>query len=99
MPTWKPSRTSDPRSGLRNPRLHTLDPRRERVVFMVWTVGHRAPRSFHTSEADARETARESVRPGQSICVLRAEIVATAEAAEPIVTFHGAPAIEPFRAA
>lgn len=91
MPTWKPNRGSDPRAGLRNPRLHTLDPRRERVVFMVWTVGHRAPRSFHTSEADARETARESVRPGQALCVLRAEIIGTAEAAAPVVTFQDEP--------
>ncbi len=61
--------------GLQNPRLLELDPARDAAVFLVWRVGSTQPRSFHTSEASASDVAQHFVKLGETVCVLRAEVV------------------------
>ncbi len=94
MPTWKKKVPggSDVRAGMPNPRLHTLDPLRATALFMVWKVGSRAPRSFHITESDARQTALEIAMPGERVCILRAAIIGTVSVSESIVTFEAAAA-------
>lgn len=82
MPKWKP-KTYNPLTGagLQRPQLVTLEPRRSTRVWIVWQIGNRLPRSYHVNEDDARHTLHDKAQPGIELCLLRAEIVATARAA------------------
>ena len=68
-----------------------MDHLRRPVIWLCWRDGARMPLSFHASEAEARRLAEIRVRAGDTICVLRAELVATVAAAPPVITVSETP--------
>lgn len=64
----------------------TLDAARAGPVFLCWRNGARMPNSFHLDEEEAIALATRRIAVGETMCVLRAEIVTVFSAPRPIVT-------------
>lgn len=67
-------------------RRHMMDRFRSQILFICWREGAMQPASYHASEDEAREEALGRVKAGEAICILRASIVAVAQATAPVVT-------------
>lgn len=93
MPTWTPKKPSkeDARRGLQRADFITLDRRERAPVFILWRNGARIPASYYRSLSAAQEAAQARVRPGEAICILRAEIVSTVASALPQITIETEP--------
>lgn len=90
MSTWKPKKPSekDPRRGIQRADFLTLDRRDGQPVFICWREGGRLPSSFHRSVHAAQAVATDRVKAGETICVLRAEIVSSVTSARPVITIE-----------
>ncbi len=56
-------------------------------VFISWRTGTRMPQAFHMTEAEAVGLAQERCAAGETINILRAEIVGQVSSPAPVVTY------------
>lgn len=82
----KQARLAQPNTGKARADFVTLDAERAGPVFLCWRHGARMPNSFHLDEEEALALATSRLGVGETMCVLRAEIVTVFIAPRPVVT-------------